>query len=70
MTQEEEREMNKEICCHETVTREIVLGMASGDKKCVKCGDLFASPAELKEARVVALEAKKSQTPKEVSSPG
>lgn len=68
-TQEEEREVVEEICLHEDVTKEVLMGIKTGDKKCIKCGALFASSEELKEARAAAFAAKKTQTPKEVCAP-
>lgn len=54
--------MTEEICYHEHTTREVMGGIATGDRICDKCGALL-SPAELKEARDAARAAKKTKPP-------
>lgn len=68
-TQPRSVKMFEEICLHEDVTKEVLMGIRTGDKKCTKCGALFASAKELKEARAAAAVLKKNQTPKEVCTP-
>lgn len=53
--------MSEEICLHEDITKEVIGGYKTGDKKCIKCGALFASAEELKEARDAAAALKKTQ---------
>lgn len=59
---------DNKICYHPYTTREVMGGMATGDRICNDCGALL-SPAELKEAHDAARAAKKNQPPKKVSEP-
>ncbi len=58
--------MTEEICYHIHTTREVMGGIATGDRICDKCRALL-SPAELKEAHAAHLVVKQNQPLKEVS---
>jgi len=61
--------MNPEECLHENIEKEVMMGVRTGDRICRDCGALFASSAELKEARDATRDKMKSPSSTELSLP-
>jgi hypothetical protein len=46
--------MNPDVCLHENIDKEVLMGIRTGDRICLDCKAVFTSSEELKKARDAA----------------